>query len=344
MKRIIILFFGVLCLMVLLFGSCRGKRQSAAEYYKISGERFHTYYHITYQGAEGMEKSIDSVFEVFNHAANPFDSTSLLARINNNLSDESNAILDTILRRSFDISRATGGAYDVTCSPLINAWGFGFEQGVEVTQSVIDSLKTFIGYQMITSEPGRITKADERMKIDLSSISKGYCTDMVAERLRREDVRNYLVEIGGEMAFDGVNPKGDAWHVGINKPLPDSTGLEQEIEMVIMLTGKGGLATSGNYRNYKMIDNRRMGHTIDPVSGRPVQTDVLSATVIAPDCMTADGLATALMVVGSARADELITQFSNVAYLLIVSNEQGDGYRVITNKAFDAYIAPSKKI
>ncbi len=342
MKRIVISFFSVLCLVPFFFGSCIGKGQTEAEYYKISGERFHTYYHITYQGAQGMESAIDSVFEVFNHAANPFDTTSLLARINNNLSEESNAILDTILRRSFDISRATGGAYDVTCSPLINAWGFGFEQSVNVTQSVIDSLKTFIGYQMITSEPGRITKADERMKIDLSSISKGYCTDMVAERLLQDGIRNYLVEIGGEMAFDGVNPKGEAWHVGINKPLPDSTGLEQEIEMVIMLTGKGGLATSGNYRNYKMIDNRRMGHTIDPISGRPVQTDVLSATVIAPDCMTADGLATALMVVGSARADELIARFPNVAYLLIVSNEQGDGYRVITNKAFETYIAPSE--
>lgn len=243
-------------------------------------------------------------------------------------------ILKTIITRSFDISKASGGAYDITCSPLINAWGFGYEHLKEVDAQVIDSLKKFVGYEKITLTNDTLIKQDERMKLDLSSISKGYCSDLIASFLKSRGVENFLVEIGGEIAYKGVNPNGEAWRVGINKPLFDTTGLIQDLEEIVVLQGNGGLATSGNYRNFKLIDGKRVGHTIDPKSGYPIQTDVLSATVIAADCMTADGLATALMVVGSQKAEELMSKFSNTEYLLILGTKDENGFKTMVSPGF----------
>lgn len=316
------------------FSACTGNKSNDTGYLKISGERFHTYYHITYQGTEDFSNGIDSVFEVFNHSANPFDTTSLIAAINNNQGNRMDDILKTIITRSFDISKASGGAYDITCSPLINAWGFGYEHLKEVDAQVIDSLKKFVGYEKITLTNDTLIKQDERMKLDLSSISKGYCSDLIASFLKSRGVENFLVEIGGEIAYKGVNPNGEAWRVGINKPLFDTTGLIQDLEEIIVLQGNGGLATSGNYRNFKLIDGKRVGHTIDPKSGYPIQTDVLSATVIAADCMTADGLATALMVVGSQKAEELMSKFSNTEYLLILGTKDENGFKTMASSGF----------
>lgn len=327
----LVLAFAVVCGV---FG-CTNK---APKYLKISGERFHTYYHITYEGNVSYDQQIDSVFDVFNHSANPFDSTSILSAVNANKHNEIDEHLHTIISRAFEISDASQGSYDVTCSPLINAWGFGFDKTLSMDSMVVDSLKQFVGYQKVKLLDNKLIKADLRMKLDLSSISKGYCTDLVGAELKRLGSPNYLVEIGGEIVYHGVNPEGQSWHVGINKPIDDSTGLVQDIEVVVKLQGDGGLATSGNYRNFKVVDGRRIAHTIDPISGYPIQTDVLSATVIAPDCMTADGLATAMMVVGSARVPELVANFPKVEYMLILGADDGKGFRTVMSKGFEALI------
>ena len=165
------------------------------------------------------------------------------------------------------------------------------------------------------------------MQIDFSSIAKGMASDYVARALRAKGIRDYMVEIGGEIAYGGVNPEGKPWRIGINKPILDSTGLEhyEEYEMIIDLPGeRGGVATSGNYRNFKVREDGSLyAHTIDPHTGRPAETDVLSAAILHPDCYRADALATAAMALGAERAEKMLRAIPSVEYLLIVASPRG---------------------
>lgn len=333
-----------LALALGLFGltltSCHSSEGESPVYQTISGERFHTYYHIKYRGDSLWTEAIDSTFRAFNHALNPFDSTSLITAINQGKSTQTDSMLRHVWRASVDIARASGGRYDVTCSPLINAWGFGFEHGDSPRPEVLDSLRTFVGYHLITLDGEQMVKADPRVQVNLSSISKGYCSDLVAGELLRRGSEHYLVELGGEIAWRGYNPRGEAWRIGINKPITDSTGLISEVQVILALDRpSGGLATSGNYRNYHTIDGRRVAHTIDARTGEPIQTDVLSATILAPTCMLADGLATACMTMRADEVPSFIAQFEGVEYLLILGNDQG-GYTTRMSSGMERLVVP----
>lgn len=303
-------------------------------YTKISGEVFHTTYNISYKGKENYSSKIDSIWADFSNSLNPFQKGSLINRINENQTDTIDFMIKHVWATAYHISQITDGLYDVTCSPLINAWGFGFKKGIQndISQQKIDSIKEIVGYKKIDIDKNRLIKSDQRMVIDFSSISKGYACDLVGQFLEKKGCLSYMVEIGGEITFNGSNPAGKAWRIGIEKPIDDSTCMNQNLETILYLKGKGGLATSGNYRNYHIIDGKKYGHIIDPISGYPRETDILSATVVAPTCMLADGLATSCMLVGQKGIENLMRHYPEASYMIIIS--QNGKYETIMNNSF----------
>lgn len=334
--RILALYF--LSLSLVFFTTNCDIKRDGSRYTELAGEVFHTYYHIKYDIGEAFQQEIDSVFRSFSRSLNPFDSTSLISAINRSESTDTDSMLRHVWRAAYEISQRSKGSYDVTCAPFINAWGFGFDN--KVSPKMLDSLKTFVGYEKFSLVGTNLVKEDTRSICDLSSISKGYCSDLVGTMLQEKGANNYLVELGGEIAFAGKNPQGQSWRIGINKPIEDSTGAINELELIINLDReRGGIATSGNYRNFKIVDGKKVAHTINPQTGLPIQTDVLSATILAPTCMLADGLATACMTMTSAQVPAFIAQFEDVEYLLILSDKHSRGFTTIMSEGMKRLVS-----
>lgn len=323
----------LLLLSLFLLSGCHEE----APYRSAEGLIFGTLYRVTYQYDEDLSDQIEEALQEVNYVANPFDSTSMIYAVNNNLSMTVDSTFYAIYSVARNVYEQSGGAYDVTIAPLVNAWGFGFEEGYLLTQPQVDSLLELVGMDKVSCTPTELTKANPSMELDFASVAKGYASDLVGERLRKAGVTNYLVEIGGEIAYSGRNPRGAAWRIGISKPELDSLGLNQELQEVIDLPGKrGGLATSGNYRNYKVAtDGRIYGHTISALNGYPAETNILSASVIAPTCAEADALATAFMALGYEASQAMRTQLSpDISYLLFVSTGDSLAFTPISSSSF----------
>lgn len=332
-RQHISLSLALVVLSLFSFVGCKKK----APYQRVEGIVFSTYYHITYQSDQNCIDTINKALYHLNEIANPFDSTSLLYAINNNHKQWSDSAFIPLFQLAEKVAASTNGYYDVTVGPLVNLWGFGYDNsnyhGI-VPRQKIDSVKQFVGYKKIRIQGDTVYKEDPRISIDMASIAKGYSSDLVAINLEKMGVTNYLVEVGGEISYNGVNPEGKPWRVGVNKPTLDSTGMHDgEIEAIVQLQGKGGLATSGTYRNFK-VNNKgeRYAHIIDPIEGIPVQRDVVSATIVAPTCAEADALATACIVMGSEKVLPVLEQYPGVEALLLVLDKSPKGYhRVATS-------------
>lgn len=318
--RTIFFFFGLLT-AILLVGCGQEKR-----YYESTGEIFHTRYSIKYEAAEAYDSLIVAELARFDLSLNPFNPQSIIAQVNRNEPVAIDSWFRTVFLKAYEVSEATGGAYDITCAPLVNLWGFGFSRMDSVTPALIDSVRTFVGYQKVRLEGDRVVKSDPRVMLDCASIAKGYACDVIAQLLERQGVENYMVEIGGEVTLRGVNPSGQGWRVGIQRPETDSIGVAREnaIEEIVQLNRSGGIATSGDYRNFYVRDGKRYAHTIDPLTGYPAGQDILSATIVADDCMTADAYATAFMVLGLDRAKRLASKIKGIEYFLIYSDKDGN--------------------
>ncbi len=225
-----------------------------------------------------------------------FDEGSLLSRLNRNETDSVDGHIVRNLELAREIGRMSGGRYDITVKPLVEAWGFaGKERTLEPN---LDSLLEIVGIDKVKVEAGRLLKSDPRVQLDFNSIAKGYTVDLVAEMLEACGAKNYLVDIGGEVRCRGINPAGGPWRIGIERP-EDGVAYGQTAQVRVAMRG-GALATSGNYRRF-FIDPRgnKVAHTIDPRTGRSVLSRLLSATVVADDCARADALATMYMAMGA---------------------------------------------
>jgi thiamine biosynthesis lipoprotein len=311
-----------LCALFAVLCSCSRQKQ----YHEDSGTVFHTLYHIKYQHDELLTDKIDKALQDFNLSLNPFNQNSIIAKVNRNQDVEIDQRFEAVFNKAREVYEASGGAFDPTVAPLINLWGFGFENIGSVSQQAIDSLKQLVGYDKIRIENKRIVKDDLRIQLNFSAIAKGYASDVIAALLEREGVYNYMVEIGGEIAASGKNPHGECWQIGISKPEDDSRSkMTGAIEATVQLCNKCGLATSGNYRNFYVKDGRKYAHTIDPKTGYPAEQNILSATVVASDCMTADAYATALMTLGTGEALKMIDKTGGIEYYIIyVDDKDGE--------------------
>ena len=312
MKKIV-----YLPLIGMLFASCK------KSYFEDSGTVFNTLYQIKYQSDKLLTNKIDAELQAFNLSLNPFNPNSIITKINRNEEVEVDPWFTAVFNKAIEVSERSTGYFDATAAPLINVWGFGFEHIDDISPEVIDSLKAFVGYRKIRLEGKRIIKDDPRIMLNFSAIAKGYACDVIAALLEREGVKNYLVDIGGEITAKGKNHKGICWKIGIPVPEDNMTNLKNEIMDTIQLCGKSGVATSGNYRNFHIRDGKKHGHTIDPITGYPAEQSILSATIVAPDCMTADAYATAFMAMGVEAGIRMAEQIPEIEYYLIYSGNGG---------------------
>lgn len=299
------------------------QRSKQAPYNSINGLVFGTVYNITYQYDGDLKAEIEAELKKFDGSLSPFNDSSVISRVNRNEDIATDPFFQTCFNRSMEISAETKGAFDITVAPLANVWGFGFKKGTFPNSTMIDSLLQITGYQKVKLENGKVIKADPRVMLSCSAVAKGYSVDVVARYLDSKGIKNYMVDIGGELVLKGQNPKNDLWRIGINKPVDDSLSINQELQTTLQLTD-AGIATSGNYRNFYYKDGKKYAHTIDPRTGYPVQHNILSATVIAKDCMTADALATAFMVMGLKEAETFANAHPDIDAYFIYSDKQGN--------------------
>lgn len=297
---------------------------------KFSERIFGTVMNVTYTSTEDLHDTIMTSLKGVDASLSMFNPKSTISRINRGETDTLDTHLAEILPMAQSISDATGGAFDITVAPMVNAWGFGFKSGQLPTDAQVDSLRALVDYKSISIEEGLILKQNPGTVIDLSAIAKGYGSDQVANLLMERGVKDFMVEIGGEIVTRGNNPKGEAWHIGINRPVEDSTGMNNEIQEVIEVHNRA-MATSGNYRNYYTTeDGRKVSHTIDPSTGRPVRHSLLSSTVLAPTCAMADAFATSFMVMGIEKAMDIVNAHPELQVYFIYTDSIGN-YRTWQN-------------
>ena len=302
------------------------RQQQSLPYQQSSDFIFGTAYKIVYQHDKDLSKEIREELMKVDFSLSPFNEKSVITAVNQNR----DVVLDTlfldVFTKAMEISRETDGAFDITVAPLVNAWGFGFKNETRPTPRQVDSLLQIVGYKKVRLEDNRIIKQDRRMMLDCSAIAKGYGVDVVARYLRSLGIRNFMVEIGGEVVTSGVNPQRLPWRVGVVKPSEDSLNVNNELQTILNVTDKA-MATSGNYRNFYYKNGKRFAHTIDPKTGSPVQHSLLSATVLADECAVADAYATSFMVMGLERAKKLLERHPELMVYLIYDDGK-DGLAV----------------
>ncbi len=298
-------------------------KQEQPQYRTAQGLVFGTRYNVTYLYNADLKPEIEQTLALVDSALSMFNEQSTISAVNRS---ESIQVTDTmflnVYRRAMEISAMTGGAFDITVAPAVNAWGFGFKHAENIRQATIDSLMEITGYHKIHEQDGLITKDDARIMLDCSAIAKGFGSDMVAAMFRSKGINDFMVEIGGEIVVAGHNPKGNLWGIGISKPVDDSLSINNELQTVIKVSDIA-MATSGNYRNFYVKDGRKYAHTIDPHTCMPVSHTLLSATVLAADCATADALATSMMVMGLDSAQALCSRHPEIQAYFIYEAPDG---------------------
>ena len=283
---------------------------------------FGTMYQITYQSDKDYQKDIEAELKKVDNSLSPFNPKSVISKVNRNENVEVDDMFAEVFNLAEKISSETDGAFDITVAPMVNAWGFGFKSGKMPTRKQLDSLRNIVGFHKVAMEGRRVVKKNPVTMLDCSAIAKGFGCDVVAKFLQSHGVKNYMVNIGGEIVTCGVNMERVPWKIGVTKPVDDSLSVSEENQTVLNVTDKA-MATSGNYRNFYYKNGKKYAHTIDPKTGCPVQHNILSATVLADNCATADAYATSFMVMGLDKAKKVLDKHPELMAYFIYSDNQG---------------------
>jgi len=298
----------------------------------ISGKTMGTTYHIkmvtgVLGSTAGIKDKIDKRLLEINQSMSTYIKDSEISRFNAfERVGEPFAISEDfwkVIRVGQQLYELTQGAWDATVNPLVNRWGFGAagKRGTFPTRKEIENLLQDVGFKNIELSADRyLVKHKASVSLDLGSIAKGYAVDEVARLIRENDIDHFLVEIGGEVLTSGLRIDGSPWRVGINTPRIDAP--LNQVYRIVKLSNMA-LATSGNYRNYFIRDGIRYSHILDPRSGYPVANGVVSASVIADSCTFADGLATALVVLGPDKGIALVDRLAAVECMIVRENKDG---------------------
>lgn len=308
--------------MIFILASCSSSGEK--KYFSISNKALGTFYNITYFDDEqrDLQAAVDSVLDNFNMSLSAYNPNSIISKINKNEDVEIDEYFTKVFMMSKYFYEITDGAFDISASPLFSAWGFGFGNKENITPELIDSLKQFTGMDKIDLLDGKIVKSDYRVNINANALAKGYAVDVVADFLLSKNIKNFLIEIGGEIVVRGKNQNNSNWKIGIDKPYDGNFNPGENLIHTIELTDKA-IATSGNYRQFYIENENKYAHTIDPKTGYPVQHSLLSATVIAADCMSADAVATSLMVMGVEKSKKFLEKHPEYqAYLIYEENDE----------------------
>lgn len=294
-------------------------------YGSVKGFAQGTTYHVCYENSAKKDYSsdIDSLLDMINDLFSLYDTASVVSRINGNVpAIVLNDMFISLFEKAQDISGKTGGAFDITVGPLTNAWGFGRSARPEADSTTIAGLRHIVGYNKVRISGSRIIKDDPGIQLDFNGIAQGYSVDVIAAFLDKKEIKNYLVEIGGEVRVKGKNECGDTWRIGVDMPFEGNNVPGESLSAVIVLNDKS-VSTSGNYRRFQELNGIKYSHEIDPRTGYPVRRDLLSATVIADNCASADAFATAIMVIGLEEAIKLSTELK-IDVLLIYNDSKGN--------------------
>ena len=299
------------------------KHQHNMPYQHNRGSVFGTFYSITYQCDNDLQKEIEAELKKVDQALSMFNQESIISKVNRNEKVELNEMFLQVITLAQKVSQDTDGAFDITVAPLVNAWGFGFKTGNKPSGTSIDSLMSTVGYKKISLKGRQLFKENKNTMLDCSAIAKGYGSDVVAAFLKKRGIDNFMVEIGGEVVTQGISEKRVPWRIGVTKPTDDSLSVDNELQTVLNVTNKA-MATSGNYRNFYYKDGKKYAHTIDPKTGYPVQHSLLSATVLADNCATADAYATSFMVMGIEKAKGVLERHPELMAYFIYTDERGN--------------------
>lgn len=312
MKRILLLSF-----LFFLIVSCKKEVHKNTI---LEGAIFGTYYRVTYDSEVNYQKQFDSLFYVINKSMSTYQVNSDISKINRNENVEVDAHFVKVFKASKDIYKETNGAFDPTIGAVVNAWDFGPKGKIANLDSLkIDSLMLSVGFDKVMLINKQITKQNETF-IDFNAIAKGYAVDVVSEFLLSTNAKNHLVDIGGELKTSGINiEKKLPWRVGLENPNFDGT---QSINKVISLKDKA-MATSGTYRKFKVDKNgNRYAHIINTKTGYPSKTNLLSVSVIADNCMTADAYATAFQAMGIEKLKQFLQTHKGLKVFLVFENDK----------------------
>lgn len=334
MKRI---SFSISVLMILFFVSCN--KQNHPELYTQKGAALGTTYHVKYFSSEEInaEKAFDSIFEVINSSMSTYQQDSDISKINMGAEDvKVDKHFRTVFEASKKIFKESNGYFDPTVGTLVNGYGFGPNKPLkELQEQEIDSLREIVGLQKLKLNNNQtIKKENPNIFLDFNAIAKGYTLDVMAEYLDSKNIENYLIELGGELVAKGKNLERDSkWYVAIDNP--QQTEEERTFQTVLGLKDRA-MATSGNYRKYRQdsVSGKRFVHTVNPLTGQAERSDLLSASVLAENCMLADAYATAFMALGYEKSLEMLEKIENVDVYFIYIDKQ-ESIRIYTSKGFE---------
>ena len=310
--------------------------------HQLQGKTMGTTYHISYFDKQdrSFQFSVDSLLLLVNKSINTYDSTSEVSRFNQG----KRSIVFQLpyllppLKKSREVVKGSEGAYDPTVMPLVNAWGFGPRKVIRPDTSEILKIREYVGFEKIEFNDDSLWKNDPRVQLDFGAIGQGYGADVIADFFVSKSVDNFFIELGGEGVALGKNlVEGQWWKIGILDP---ESGFPEEKFRAYTSVKNKGFSTSGNYFNYRVVDGIKYAHTIDPISGFPVQHELLSATVFAADCSTADAWATAFMSMGHVKGMEVLKTHPELEVLFIFSSMDGIKTYVSPGMATDIQIQP----
>ncbi len=333
MKKLLLL--GLSPILLLSNGCSPGKPK---EYIKLEGFTQGTTYSITYYDSLSrvLYKEIDSILNCIDLSMSIYNPESNISKLNSNQTDSVDNLLKAVIDSSYKVYQATEGAFDITVGPVVRAIGFGPDKTKGIDSAKVRSLLPLIGMNKINLIDSKLKKDDSRIQIDVNAIAQGYTVDVIGRFLEQLGITNYLVEVGGEITAKGKNAKGNSWVVGIDKPV-ESALPGENIQAKVSISKGYGLATSGNYRKFIEVNGQKYAHTINPKTGFPVLSNLLSATVVAPSATTADAFATAFMVKGLDWSVSFVEQAKDIDAYLVYSDSAGN-YRVWMNRGMQKRI------
>jgi FAD:protein FMN transferase len=307
-----------------LISSCNFK---VPVYSNINGFIQGSTYSIVYDNRKNLEteqlkQRVENILHDFDRSLSLYNDSSIISKINRNEDVVADSFFTEAFNKSARIFEMTDGAFDITVGPLVKAWGFGPDGHKTFTDAKRDSLMKLVGMKKVSLVDGKVIKSDPHISLDLNAIAQGFSVDVVCRFFDKLGIKNYLVEIGGEVRAKGKKA-GKLWRIGIDKPVDNNMTPGQSLEAIIKITDKA-LSTSGNYRKFYIENGVKYSHEIDPKTGFPAKNSVLSASVIADDCAMADGMATAFMVMGKDRTIEFLSTHPEFEVFLVYSDEKGN--------------------
>ena len=346
MKRrpVIVISVGVLVVILIsiIHFSHENKKINAqnVKFIHNQGNAQGTTYSIIYQQPEGvdLQPKIEKLLHEFDMSLSTYVPNSIISRINrNDTTVKTDAYFETMFYAAQDASKLTNGAIDITVGPLVKTWGFAFGNNDHSKLPKVSDFLPFVGYNKIHIVNHKLIKDDPRILIDPNSIAQGQSADLLGKLLEDNNCKNYLVEIGGEIACKGLNPDGKKWRIGIDKPIDDPTNTNNELQTIVELTDCG-ITTAGDYRKYYIEGGKKYSHIINPHTGYPADNDLLSVTIIAPNALTADAYDTPFMVLGVDSALKVCKRIPGMECYLIYKDKNGK-HKVVYSEGFKKYLS-----